>query len=196
LYDENASDDWRWFEKRLTYDNAALPHALIRSGRFGEDRRALEVGLDALAWLVRLQKSESGRFRPIGSNGFFEEGQTRADFDQQPLEAHSTVSACIEAYTATHEDFWLDEARRAFDWFLGSNDLDVGLYDPKTGGCRDGLSVDRANENQGAESTLAYLLSLVELSLVETSVAAFQQAATPIPAACESARSISRRHAS
>ena len=141
----------------------------------------MAVGLDALGWLVQVQKSESGRFRPIGSNGFFVRGEQRAGFDQQPLEAHSTVSACIEAYAATQDGFWLDEARRAFDWFLGSNDLNVELYDPKTGGCRDGLAMDRANENQGAESTLAYLLSLVELGLLETSLAAFQSPKGPDP---------------
>ena len=179
LYDQAAGTDWRWFSNRLTYDNATLPHALILSGRFGNDPRALEVGLDALAWLVQVQKSESGRFRPVGSNGFFVRGEIRADFDQQPLEAHSTVSACIEAYGATGDVRWLDEARCAFDWFLGGNDLEVEVYDPTTGGCRDGLAVDRANENQGAESMLAYLLSLVELGLVEASLATFQAQSGP-----------------
>ncbi len=177
LYDQSASGDWRWFSDRLTYDNAALPHALILSGRFGDDPRALRVGLDTLGWLVQVQKSESDRFRPVGSNGFYVRGETRADFDQQPLEAHSTVSACIEAYAATGDRSWLNEARCAFDWFLGANDLEVEVYDPTTGGCRDGLAVDRANENQGAESTLAYLLSLVELGLLETSLATFREPA-------------------
>jgi glycosyltransferase involved in cell wall biosynthesis len=173
-YDRNASSDWPWFGDRLTYDNAKLAHALILSGRFGEQPRALQVGLEALAWLVKVQKSESGHFRPVGSNGFFVRGHTRANFDQQPLEAHSTVSACVEAYAATHDDFWLDAARRAFDWFLGRNDLRLPVHDPTTGGCRDGLTIDRVNENQGAESTLAYLLSLAELTLLETSLSAFR----------------------
>ncbi len=171
-FDRHASDDWRWFSDRLTYDNAVLPHALILSGSFGEDPRAMAVGLDALSWLCRVQQSEAGRFRPIGSNGFYERGGTRARFDQQPLEAQATVAACAEACGATHDPRWLTEARRAFDWFLGRNDLDLELYDPTTGGCRDGLAMDRTNENQGAESTLAFLLSVSELTQLEASLVA------------------------
>lgn len=86
------------------------------------------------------------------------------------------VSACIEAYRTTDDSFWLDEARLAFEWFLGKNDLGLPLYDSRTGGCCDGLHEDRVNQNQGAESTLSWLLSLVEMKLLESSLAAFDKA--------------------
>jgi hypothetical protein len=171
-FEREAASDWRWFMDELTYDNAVLPHALVLSGQFGVDPRALAVGLEALRWLCRLQQSESGRFRPIGTNGFHHRGGSRARFDQQPLEAYATVAACSAACGATDDPRWLDEARRAFDWFLGRNDLGLELYDPTTGGCRDGLAMDRTNENQGAESTLSFLLSLSELTQLEASLVA------------------------
>jgi hypothetical protein len=93
------------------------------------------------------------------------------------LEAHSTLSACVDAYRVTHDPFWLEQARRTFDWFMGRNDLGLELYDPTTGGCRDALQMDRASENQGAESTLAFLLSLTELRLLESSLRAFSRPA-------------------
>jgi hypothetical protein len=102
-------------------------------------------------------------FVPIGSQGFYRRGQEKARFDQQPLEAGGVVSACLEAYRATGEARWLREAWSAFNWFLGKNDLEIALYDPATGGCRDGLHPERVNQNQGAESTLAFLIALVEM---------------------------------
>jgi hypothetical protein len=100
---------------------------------------------------------------PIGSSGVYKEGAEKARFDQQPVEACATVSACLEAYRLTGEANWLDEARRVFTWFLGKNDLQVPLYDAETGGCRDGLHPDRVNENQGAESTLSFLMALLDM---------------------------------
>ncbi len=102
-----------------------------------------ELGLKTLRWLVKIQTTDSGSFRPIGSNGFYPRGYERAIFDQQPIEAQATISACIEAYHATGDMFWVTEARRAFEWFLGRNDLGLALYDPGTGGCRDGLHMDQ-----------------------------------------------------
>ncbi|MBA3480556.1 MAG: glycosyl transferase family 1, partial [Pirellulales bacterium] len=177
LYDSTASVDWPWFEPALSYDNAVLPHALILSGRASGDARALDVGLRALTWLVKVQRAPAGHFRPIGCNGFYCSGGQRADFDQQPIEAWATLSACIEAYRATEDPSWLNEVRLAFEWFLGRNDLGIELYDASTGGCHDGLHPDRVNENQGAESTLAFLLSLAELQQLESSLAAFRRAA-------------------
>ena len=142
-----------------------------------EDAQATEIGLRTLDWLSQLQRAPRGHFRPIGSNGFYRRGEQRADFDQQPIEALAMVSACAEAYRTTEDPRWLNEARLAFEWFLGRNDLGLELYDPSTGGCYDGLHEDRINENQGAESTLAFLLSLAELNLVESSLAAFRRAA-------------------
>lgn len=167
LYAAAAQPDWQWFENELSYDNARLAHALIVSGQATGQAAVLECGLRTLYWLTETQTSEKGHFRPIGSNGFYQRGGTRATFDQQPVEAQATVSACLEAYRATNDIWWYDHARLAFDWFIGWNDLGLEVYSPETGGCRDGLHVDRANGNQGAESTLAYLLSLAEMRLAE-----------------------------
>ena len=177
LYQDTATDDWPWFEDTLSYDNARLPHALILSGYWTSNAKATEIGLRTLGWLSELQRAPRGHFRPIGSNGFYRRGEQRADFDQQPIEALAMVSACVEAYRTTEDSRWLNEARLAFEWFLGRNDLGLELYDASTGGCYDGLHEDRINENQGAESTLAFLLSLAELKLVESSLAAFRRAA-------------------
>jgi glycosyltransferase involved in cell wall biosynthesis len=176
LYDRTATPDWPWFEEILSYDIARLPQALIASGRECGNARAIEVGLHALGWLVKIQTAPQEHFRPIGSNGFYRKGQERARFDQQPIEANATVSACLEAYRVTQDSVWMTEARSAFEWFLGRNDLGQELYDPGTGGCFDGLQEDRINQNQGAESTLAFLLSLAEMNLLESSLAAFRQA--------------------
>jgi hypothetical protein len=107
---------------------------------------------------------------PIGSNGFYQRGGVRARFDQQPVEAQATVSACLEAHRITGDKNWHKEARRAFDWFLGRNDLNLPIYDPTTGGCRDGLHADRPNENQGAESSQAFLQAGLELRLAENTL--------------------------
>jgi hypothetical protein len=124
----------------------------------------IEAGMDSLKWLVAEQhRDDKEIFVPIGSNGFFIEGSEKARFDQQPVEACATVSACMEVYKLTEESKWLDEARIAFSWFLGKNDLQIPLYDGLTGGCRDGLHPDRVNENQGAESTLSFLMALLEM---------------------------------
>ena len=162
-----ATEDWPWFEPIATYDNARLCQALILSGLSTPNDEALEIGLRSLRWLASLQTTQAGHFRPIGSNGFYERGGARADFDQQPVEAQAMVSACLDAYRATQDAVWSREAKRAFEWFLGRNDLGLALYDSSTGGCGDGLHHDRVNENQGAESSLAFHLSLAEMSCAE-----------------------------
>jgi hypothetical protein len=177
LFDRSAQSDWPWFEEGLAYDNAKLAHALILSGRATGQPAVFERGLDALRWLAEVQTSENGHFRPIGSNGFYRRGGPRAHFDQQPIEAQAMVSACLEAYRATSDSWWYEEAHRAFDWFLGWNDLGLELYSPRTGGCRDALHVDRVNGNQGAESTLAFLLSLAEMRIVQNAVTVFSEPA-------------------
>jgi hypothetical protein len=174
-YVDAATEDWQWFEDMVSYTNAKLPHALIISGRCMADAPMLQTGLTALRWLVKVQTSDAGSFRPIGSNGFFPRGGQRALFDQQPIEAQATVSACIAAYHATSDMCWVAEARRAFEWFLGRNDLGLALYDPSTGGCRDGLHVDRVSQNQGAESTLAFLLALAEMQALQNTLASFKE---------------------
>lgn len=169
LYKDHHTDDWRWFEPGLTYCNAALPHALLMCGQSIPNTTMTEAGLESLTWLTSVQRADAnaGHFVPIGSNGFYERNGKRARFDQQPVEAQTMVSACLEGYRLTGDTRWRKEARRAFEWFLGRNDLNLPIYDPNTGGCRDGLHPDRANENQGAESTLAFLQALLELRLAE-----------------------------
>jgi glycosyltransferase involved in cell wall biosynthesis len=177
LFDKIARPEWPWFEEELTYDNAKLAHALILSGRATGQKAVFERGLEALRWLAELQTSENGHLRPIGSNGFYRRGGPRAHFDQQPIEAQTMVSACLEAYRATTDTFWYQQAHRAFDWFLGWNDLGLEVYSTSTGGCRDALHVDRVNRNQGAESTLAFLLALAEMQLMQNAVTVFNQPA-------------------
>ncbi len=174
-YADAATDDWHWFEEVVSYANAKLPHAMILSGRCLNNGTMLGLGLKTLRWLTKLQTSDAGAFRPVGSNGFFPRGKERAIFDQQPIEAQVTISACIEAYHATSDIFWVAEARRAFEWFLGRNDLGLALYDASTGGCRDGLHVDRLSQNQGAESTLAFLLSLAEMQALQNTLTSFKE---------------------
>jgi hypothetical protein len=169
LYHRNRSDQWRWYEPSLTYCNAVLPQAMLLCGQWIPNQEMTEVGLESLHWLKSIQCTDEngGHFFPIGSNGFYEKGGVRARFDQQPVEAQAMISACLEAYNTTEDTCWRNEAQNAFEWFLGRNDLNLPLYDPTTGGCRDGLHPDRANENQGAESTLAFLQAWLELRLAE-----------------------------
>jgi len=175
LLERNASDDWYWFEQELSYDNAKLAHALIVSGRDTGQTAVLDRGLQALRWLNEVQISEKGHFRPIGSNGFYHRGGARASFDQQPIEAQAMVSACLEAYRTTSDIWWYEQAQRAFDWFVGWNDLGLELYSPESGACGDGLHVDRVNRNEGAESTLAFLLSLAEMRLAQNMLTSFRE---------------------
>lgn len=164
---DSATDEWPWFEKSITYENARLCQALIQSGRQMGDAESLELGLKTLLWLVAIQKTKEGHFRPIGCNGFYENTGNCAQFDQQPVEAQGMISACIEAFHATHEPEWLREAKCIFEWFLGRNDVSLSLYDSVTGGCGDGLHHDRVSNNQGAESTLAFHLALAEMNRIK-----------------------------
>jgi glycosyltransferase involved in cell wall biosynthesis len=172
LYQANRSKEWCWFEESLSYCNAALPHAFLMCGQSIPSSTMSDAALESLTWLADLQrdKTNGGHFVPIGSNGFYKRGGVRARFDQQPVEAQAMVSACLEAHRITGDKNWYKEARRAFDWFLGRNDLHLSIYDPTTGGCRDGLHPDRPNENQGAESSLAFLQAVLELRLAENTL--------------------------
>jgi glycosyltransferase involved in cell wall biosynthesis len=168
IYASNHSTGWHWFEDVLAYSNARLPQALIACAVRTSDKAMLASGLESLDWVVTMQRCETkGHFVPIGSQGFHRKGGEKARFDQQPVEAGATVSACLQAFRATIDDRWLKEAWSAFNWFLGDNDLQIVLYDSSTGGCRDGLHPDRVNENQGAESTLSFLMALLEMRLLE-----------------------------
>lgn len=172
LYQANRTNEWPWYENELAYCNAVLPRAMLMCGQWIPNDSMMAVGLESLNWLADLQRANTpaGHFVPIGSNGFYKQGGEQARFDQQPVEAQTMVSACLEAYRITGDKYWYTEARRAFEWYLGRNDLNLPVYDPTTGGCRDGLHPDRANENQGAESTLAFLQSWLELRLAENTL--------------------------
>ncbi|MDE3199351.1 MAG: glycosyltransferase family 4 protein [Acidobacteriota bacterium] len=164
IYEQSCTETWQWFEKSLAYSNARLSQALILAGWKSENRKMIATGIESLEWLLAAQHQDDEQiFVPIGSNGFFTEGKEKARFDQQPVEACATISACLETYRLTHERRWLERAQQIFRWFLGKNDLQIPLYDAATGGCKDGLHPDRVNENQGAESTLSFLMALLEL---------------------------------
>ncbi len=164
---ENASDDWVWPENIITYANGKLPHALLLAGQWMQRGELTDMGLRSLHWLLDTQTGSTGCLSPIGNDGWWERGGQRAQYDQQPIEAHALLEACLEAYNVTRDDQWLVGARRCFKWFLGKNDLGVPVYDYETGGCRDGLEREGVNENEGAESTLAWLLSLLAIRSLE-----------------------------
>jgi hypothetical protein len=164
IYQTVRRDDWRWFEETLTYANARLSHALILAGAKTGEQAVFEAGIESLAWLMEQQTNERGEFMPIGSNGYAGRPGVHEPFDQQPLEAWVTVSACLAAAKFTEDAVWSERARRAFQWFMGENVLGIPLYEPSTGACCDGLQSNGVNENQGAESTLAFLCAWYEMS--------------------------------
>jgi hypothetical protein len=164
MYESIRRPDWKWFENVVAYGNARLPQALLVVGSDCSDDRMVAYGLEALDWLMQAQRCETNHhFVPIGSQGFYHQDGEKARFDQQPIEAAGAVSACLEAFRLTGDSRWHSEAWLAFNWFLGGNDLQLPLYDCATGGCRDGLHPERANQNQGAESTLSFLMALLEM---------------------------------
>jgi glycosyltransferase involved in cell wall biosynthesis len=164
---ENSLPDWQWFEDILTYDNAILPHALFVAGRTLGDKY-LQVALKTCKFL--LENTFNGDyFRFIGCHGWYERGAKKARWDQQPIEAAGTVMMLNEAYEITKDKEYLTLQRKAFDWFLGANDLAVPVYNFRTKGCHDGLTPTGVNLNQGAESTLSFLMAL--LTIVESYVA-------------------------
>ena len=164
LHDETATQVWPWFEDRLSYSNAKLPHGLIAYGRVFGHRQAAATGLTTLRWLEGQQTAPNGGFQPIGSERAYRAGEARPLWDGQPIEVYATVSADLEAHRATGNAAWLAGARRALEWLLGRNANEASLHDAETQGCRDGLERGGMNENQGAESTLALWLSAAEYS--------------------------------
>jgi glycosyltransferase involved in cell wall biosynthesis len=163
IHRRTSGADWPWFEDSVTYCNARLSQALIVSGARMDRPEMISTGLRSLEWLAALQSTDDGLFAPVGTNGFCLRGREKALFDQQPVDACAMVSACLDARRVTGQFRWAQRARHAFEWFLGFNVLKESLYDPSTGGCRDGLHPDRVNQNQGAESTLSFLMALVEM---------------------------------
>lgn len=167
LYDRASDDHWPWFEDHVTYCNARLSQALIRSGTAMGREDMVLVGTGTLDWLGSVQHTPDGYFAPVGSNGFYSRGTPPARYDQQPVEACGMVSACLDAHRITGDARWSRYTSSAFGWFLGQNHLHQPVYDATTGGCRDGLHADRVNENQGAESTISFLLALWDMRSAE-----------------------------
>ena len=163
LYQRTAGPKWPWFENGLTYCNGRLPQALLQAGTCLDDAGMAAAATRSLDWLVSIQRSPDDFFAPVGSNAGVQRGVPVVAFDHQPVEASVMVSACLDAHRISGDICWKEHAQRSFAWFLGRNHLQHPLYDASTGGCQDGLHADRPNENQGAESTLSFLLALVEM---------------------------------
>jgi hypothetical protein len=163
LLEAVRAKDWHWFEETLAYDNARLPQSLIVTGAAIESASMIDAGLKSLRWLMDIQTTPTGLFRPVGTESFGKRRQQPHRFDQQPVEAAAAISACLAACRVSTDPEWSAGALRAFNWFLGDNDLRTPLVDLDTGSCRDGLHADRPNENRGAESAVSYLLGLAEI---------------------------------
>ncbi|WP_269713574.1 glycosyltransferase family 4 protein [Caulobacter sp. NIBR2454] len=159
LFEAHATKDWMWFEPFLSYDNARLPEALLRAGLALDDNRMVQTALKGLAWLCDIQTAPSGCFRPVGTHSFGAHHARPSAFDQQPLEAAATIDACAAAFEAVGDQRWVNEARRAYDWYLGGNDLGVRMVRDEDGSCFDGLGPHGPNLNQGAESVLAFQMA-------------------------------------
>jgi len=164
-YRESHYPDWDWFEDILTYDNAVLPHALFAAGMTLDDKKSVEVATRTADFLLEAT-FDGDHFSFIGCRGWYERGKARAAFDQQPIDAAAMVMMLRAAYDVTNNAKFLNLQRTAFDWFLGTNDLRVPLYDFRTKGCSDGLMAGGVNGNQGAESMVSFLVSL--LSIIES----------------------------
>jgi len=168
-FENNASEDWQWFENDLTYDNAVLPWALFVAYSRLEQDRLLRVARKSLSFLNSVSFRD-GFFRPVGCNGWLVRGAEPALYDEQPLEACTTTLAHIAAYEATGEAEMLELAQRSFSWYSGGNSRGESLIDSETGGCFDGITSDNLNRNQGAESIVSY--SVARLALVKCETAA------------------------
>lgn len=157
-YEANSSDTWRWFEPVLTYANPRIPQSLLLSFRMTGNSRFLEIAEEALDFLISVEMTNE-TFVPIGNRGWYTKGGEKPLYDQQPIEASCMVEAAATAYRVTGSGKYLDAAKRAFNWFVGRNTDGAQLYDPATGACFDGITPQGVNLNQGAESTISYLLA-------------------------------------
>lgn len=162
LFDQPIGSEWRWFEEKVSYANNRIPHALIHAGMLLNDESVIQRGLKVLDWLIEKQFHD-GIFSPIGNHGWLTP-HGKAAFDQQPLEANGMIDACLQAEEFVKDGTYADYALKAFYWFTGENDRGEALYDFATGGCRDGLQANGVNLNQGAESTISWLMSLMSIS--------------------------------
>jgi hypothetical protein len=163
LFQRGSSDEWPWCEDTVTYANAKLPQALLLAGQWIPSPEMFTAGLESLQWLLERQTAPAGHLSIIGNCAWHTREGMSSTFDQQPIEAMCLVEACALAFRATAEERWLRRARQCLNWFLGDNDLNTRVYDFETGGCNDGLQATGVNENQGAESTISWLISLLTL---------------------------------
>jgi hypothetical protein len=173
-YRANRRDDWTWFIDALTYANGRLCEALLRAGLLLDDHSCLDAGLESLDFINTILFTD-GYLSPVGCHGWYEYGGDRAHFDQQPIDAGAMVEVNLAAHQVTGDSRYLMHAVRAMNWFYGTNILQVPVYNPHSGGCHDGLHTTGANENQGAESTLCYLMA--QLRLYEVAPALFPREA-------------------
>lgn len=162
LLTKSRRPGWAWFEALLAYDNPRLSQALIEAGEVLDRSDWIETGRDTLDWICERQTSANGTFRPVGSETFGHAHDQRP-FDQQPLESHAAIEACLAAYRRQPDQRLFDHAKLAYEWFLGRNDRGVQLADIASGRCRDGVTPRGANENCGAESILAFQLGYYAL---------------------------------
>lgn len=161
-YQQEATDDWRWFEPTLTYDNALIPLALFKAFSVTGERASLRVARESLEFLENVCFGD-GHLALVGNAGWHSRGGKKPHADEQATDAAAFVLAFRGAYLASGDRQYLGRMRQSFAWFLGVNRLGTPLYDSVTAGCRDGLGATRANQNQGAESTICFLLSLLEM---------------------------------
>ena len=162
IFKKNWHPDWPWHDDKVSYANAKIPQAFLLSGQWLQKPEMTDMGFTVLNWLIEKQ-TEDNHFSPIGNDGWLVKDREKARFDQQPIEAQAMIETCLLAYQMTNDEKYSDTAYKTFYWFLGQNDLGVPLYDYKTSGCKDGLQANGPNLNQGAESTLAWLISLMSM---------------------------------
>ncbi len=168
IFTENEADDWPWFESLVSYDNGRVPQALIIAGHVLARPELQERGQRVLQWLCDVQTAPEGHLSVIGNKGWLQRGQEPAQFDQQPIEPAALIGACKAAYRVSGDGRWLAEMRRCFEWYIGRNDQGLTMIDFKSRGCYDGLEAGSVNQNQGAESTLSWLLSLLTMHEMQT----------------------------
>ncbi|ADO84612.1 glycosyltransferase family 4 protein [Ilyobacter polytropus] len=167
LYKKTVTSDWLWCEETITYSNGILPHALIITGETIDDKDMYNTGIQSLKWLLEIQTAPEGHLSVIGNEGWFAKDREKIVFGQQPVEAMCLLNACLHVYKTTKDPWWLNECKKCMAWFLGENDLKIPIYNYDDGGCRDGLDSHGVSKNQGAESTLAGLISLIKMHEIE-----------------------------
>ncbi|MEK6875963.1 MAG: glycosyltransferase, partial [Nanoarchaeota archaeon] len=165
-YRKNSANEWKWFEPYLTYSNGKLPESLFFSYLMTKDKKYLEIAEESLDFLSKTL-IVNGKMELVGNKGWYHKGGERAFYDQQPVDAASMVQSFLAAYSITKKRLYYSNAVLAFNWFLGKNSLNQMIYDEATGGCFDGLSEETLNLNQGAESTISYLLARLSLEEIK-----------------------------